>query len=45
MEFLQHRITTAPCLALLTYDEDAGAIFLMTDASLTGWGAVLEQVG
>ena len=45
MEHLARLITTAPCLAPLEYGEGSGAIYLMIDASLHGWGAVLEQVG
>ena len=45
MEHLARLITTAPCLAPLEYGDGTGAIYLMVDASLHGWGAVLEQVG
>ena len=45
MELISHKVTTAPCLAPLEYGEGTGTIYLMVDASLQGWGAVLEQVG
>lgn len=46
MEYLQWKITSAPILATLVYDDPRyGAIFLMVDASLIGWGGVIEQVG
>ncbi|KAK1825606.1 hypothetical protein QBC39DRAFT_404626 [Podospora conica] len=46
MEILKYRLTTKPCLATVIYDDPRyGAIFLMVDASLEGWGAVLEQIG
>jgi hypothetical protein len=46
MDTLKAAITSAPILAPLIYDDPRyGEIFLMTDASLDGWGGVLEQVG
>ena len=46
MEFLQYRITTAPILATLVFNDPRyGQVYLMVDASLFGWGAVIEQVG
>lgn len=46
MLMLQHMVTTAPVLAPLLFGVPGyGQVYLMTDASLEGWGAVIEQVG
>jgi hypothetical protein len=44
MNDLKEALTTAPALVQINYDKDAGAIILTVDASLTGWGAVLQQL-
>ena len=39
-------IVTAPVLAPLVFDNPRyGLIFLMTHASIFGWGGVIEQIG
>ena len=43
METLKKALTEAPALVKLQYGEGAGVIYLTVDASLTGWGAVLQQ--
>jgi hypothetical protein len=46
MDTLKEKITTAPVLAALVFDDDRyGLVYLMTDASLDGWGGVIEQIG
>ena len=46
MDRLRGMITTAPVLATLVFgDERYGIVYLMVDASLEGWGGVIEQVG
>jgi hypothetical protein len=44
MERLKTALTEAPALAKIDYSEGAGDIILTVDASLTGWGAVLQQL-
>jgi hypothetical protein len=44
MKKLQAAIVAAPVLVTLDYSEGHGEIILMTDASLTGWGAALMQI-
>jgi hypothetical protein len=43
MAQLKMAITSAPALMPIRYDEPLLAIFVMVDASLEGWGGVLEQ--
>ncbi len=46
MHKLRDLVTTAPVLATLVFDDGRyGMVFLMSDASLDGWGGVIEQVG
>ena len=46
MDTLKEKLITAPILAPLVFDDDRyGGVFIMVDASLMGWGAVLEQIG
>lgn len=46
MDKLRDMITQAPILAILVFhDGRYGMVFLIVDASLEGWGAVIEQVG
>jgi transposase InsO family protein len=46
MDELRAVITSAPILATLVYDDPRyGYVYLMTDASLEGWGGVIEQLG
>ena len=46
MEILQRKITTAPILAVMVFDDPRYTdIFVMVDASLEGWGGVIEQTG
>jgi len=44
MAALQKALTEAPGLISIDYSEDGGKIILTVDASLTGWGAVLQQL-
>ena len=44
MDILKEALTSAPALRTLNYSEGAGEIILAVDASLQGWGAVLQQV-
>jgi hypothetical protein len=44
MDTLKEALTSAPALRTLNYSEGAGEIILAVDASLQGWGAVLQQV-
>ena len=44
METLKAALTTAPALRSIDYADNAGEIILAVDASLRGWGAVLQQV-
>jgi len=44
MEILQRKITTTPILAVIVFDNPRYTnIFVMVDASLKGWGGVIEQ--
>ena len=43
MDKLKMALTTAPAMKTLNYSEKAGEIVLAVDASLQGWGAVLQQ--
>jgi hypothetical protein len=45
MDGLKVALTTAPALRPLDYSENAGEIIVMVDASGTGFGVVLAQVG
>lgn len=46
MATLRTMVTEAPVLASLVFDDlRYGLVTLMTDASLFGWGGVIEQVG
>lgn len=45
MRLLRNAITSAPALVSLNYDDGAGEIIMAVDASGTGWGAHLCQVG
>jgi hypothetical protein len=46
MDKLRGMVVQAPILATLIFDDPRyGQVFLMTDASLEGWGGVIEQVG
>ena len=44
LEGLKAALTEAPALAKINYSEGAGDIILTVDASITGWGAVLQQL-
>ena len=44
METLKAALITAPALRSIDYADNAGEIILAVDASLRGWGAVLQQV-
>ena len=44
METLKLALTTAPALRSIDYRKDAGEIILAVDASLQGWGGVLQQL-
>jgi RNase H-like domain found in reverse transcriptase/Integrase zinc binding domain len=44
MAALKKALTEAPGLVSLDYSDEAGKIILTVDASLTGWGAVLQQL-
>ena len=44
MQDLKTALTSAPALVKINYEEGAGNIILTVDASLTGWGAVLQQL-
>ena len=44
MDSLKQSLTSPPILISLDYTPEGGIIILMTDASLTGWGAVLMQL-
>ena len=41
---LKEALTTAPALVSIDYSADAGKVVLAVDASLDGWGAVLQQL-
>jgi hypothetical protein len=43
MDRLKTALTTAPILVTLDTGPNAGAIILVTDASILGWGAILMQ--
>lgn len=44
LETLKDKVTTAPILISLSFEDGSGEIILMCDASLRGWGAVLMQI-
>jgi hypothetical protein len=44
MRLLQKALTEAPGLISIDYSEGAGKIILTVDASLSGWGAILQQL-
>ena len=43
MYVMKHALTHAPALISIDYGPDGGLIILSVDASLWGWGAVLQQ--
>ncbi len=46
MDVLRDLVTRGPVLATLVYDDPRyGLVYLMTDASIEGWGGVVEQLG
>lgn len=44
MDTLKTCLITAPVLKSIDYPEDTGTINLAVDSSLTGWGAILQQI-
>ena len=44
IDALKEALTTAPAIVTLDYGPEAGDIILSIDASLLGWGAVLQQL-